>query len=411
MRGNSPVSVSQTNPGEGGRVRVLVTDGGNRNALAAVRALGRRGLEVWAGHRNRRAQSFYSRYCARSIRYPAPSRDYGRFVEFMLDFLSRRPCDVLLPTSDYSTLFASTHREELTPLIRLAVPDADALSIAMDKTRTLEVAENLGIEIPLTHCPREADDLHRLSRSIEYPCVLKPRRGAGATGIRYPNSPAELLALHTMTAGTKDPTYDPSFPMIQEVVPGEIHDVCALFNDGKAVASLTQKRLKMLPVTGGAGVLNETTDEPELRDRALALLEELRWHGPAQVEFKMDGRDATPKLMEVNGRFWGTLGLAIEAGVDFPYLTCQIASGRKVPINPDYRVGLQHRWIVPDGLMHIASSRNRFRAFREFFNPRGGSRSEICLSDPLPFFHESLLCAARTMVAMSRRTLDGSNNP
>ncbi len=392
-------------------MRVLVTDGGNRNALAAVRALGRRGFEVWTGHRNRRAQSFYSRYCSRNIRYPAPSRDYGRFVEFMLDFLNRRPCDVLLPTSDYSTLFASTHREELAPLIRLAVPDAGALSIAMDKTRTLAVAQRLGLEVPLTHCPRDADELHRVSHGIEYPCVLKPRRGAGAAGIRYAQSSAELLALHNRGAGQQDPVYDPAFPMIQEYVPGEIHDVCALFNEGKPVASLTQRRLKMFPVTGGAGVLNETTDEPDLRDRALALLEELNWHGPAQVEFKMDARDETPKLMEVNGRFWGTLGLAIEAGVDFPYLTCLIASGRKVPTNPDYRLGLRHKWIVPDGLMHVASCRNRFRAFREFFNPRGGSRSEICLSDPLPFFHESLLCAERAMVAMFRRTLAGSNKP
>jgi predicted ATP-grasp superfamily ATP-dependent carboligase len=392
-------------------VRVLVTDGGNRNALAAVRALGRRGFEVWAGHRSRRAQSFYSRYCTRSFQYPAPSGDYDRFIEFMLAFLRRRPCDVLLPASDYSTLFASTHREELAPLIRLAVPDAGALSIAMDKTRTLEVAQNLGIEIPLTHCPREVDELHRLSHSIEYPCVLKPRRGAGAAGIRYPNSPAELLALHTMVAGTKDPTYDPSFPMIQEYIPGEIHDVCALFNEGKAVASLTQRRLKMFPVTGGAGVLNETTDEPGLRDRALALLEKLGWHGPAQVEFKIDARDETPKLMEVNGRFWGTLGLAIEAGVDFPYLTCLIASGRKVQTHPGYRVGLQHKWIVPDGLMYIASCRNRFRAFREFFDLRGDSRSEICLSDPLPFFHESFLYAAKSIVALSRRALAGSNKP
>lgn len=96
-------------------MRVLVTDGGNRNALAIVRPLGRRWLEVWAGHRSRRAQAFYSRYCTRSFRYPAPSTEYDRFVEFMLGFLRRRPGDVLIPTSDYSTLFASTHREEPLP--------------------------------------------------------------------------------------------------------------------------------------------------------------------------------------------------------------------------------------------------------------------------------------------------------
>lgn len=390
-------------------MRVLVTDGGSRNALAAVRALGKRGFEVWAGHRNRRAQSFYSRYCSRSIRYPAPSTEYERFGEFMTAFLRRHSCDVLLPTSDYSTLFASTHRDELARLVRLAVPDAAALAIAMDKEKTLESAQRLGIETPLTHCPRTGEELRRLARSIEYPCVLKPRRGAGAEGVRYARSPADLLAFHNSTAPGKEPVFDPAFPLIQEYVPGEIHDVCALFNQGKPVASLTQKRLKMVPPSGGSGVLNETTDEPRLRDRALTLLEGLDWHGPAQVEFKIDARDGTPKLMEVNGRFWGTLGLAIEAGVDFPYLTCRLASGKAIPSNPGYTVGLRHRWIVPDGLTYLFSSRDRFRNFREFFSFRGDSRSEVCLSDPLPFLHEMLLYAAKSILPSSSRTPAGSH--
>jgi len=281
----------------------------------------------------------------------------------------------------------------------------------MDKKRTLEVAQELGIEIPVTYWPRGADELQRLSRRIEYPCVLKPRRGAGAIGIRYARSSPDFMAFHTMVGCEKDPVYDLAFPVIQECVPDEIHDVCALFNQGKPVASLTQKRLKMVPTRGGVGVLNETTHEPKLRDRALAPLRKLGWHGPAQVEFKIDARDESPKLMEVNGRFWGTLGLAIEAGVDLPYLTCLVASGKRVRTNPDCKVGLRHKWIVPDGLMYIGSSRNRFRAFREFFDLRSDSRTEFCLSDPLPFFHESFLYTAKSMVALSRGTLAGMRKP
>ena len=36
------------------------------------------------------------------------------------------------------------------------------------------------------------------------------------------------------------------------------------------------------------------------------------------VEFKLDARDGVAKLMEINGRFWGSLQLAVDAGVDFP---------------------------------------------------------------------------------------------
>ena len=40
--------------------------------------------------------------------------------------------------------------------------------------------------------------------------------------------------------------------------------------------------------------------------------------------------------MEVNGRFWGSLQLAIDAGVDFPHLCCQLALRRPLDIPPGY---------------------------------------------------------------------------
>lgn len=384
-------------------MRVLVTDAGNRNALAAVRALGRRGLEVWAADRSRLAQSFASRYCARRITYPGPSRSYEDFVHFLLRFVRSRRCDILLPTSDYSTHFASRNRDELAAHIRLAVPDYEALSVTLDKPATLAAAGRAGLEVPATHCPRDRDEVARIARGLEYPCVVKLRQGSGAVGLRYANSRNELLRLYERPQGNDDLFFRYSLPMIQEYIPGAVHDVCLLFDNGAPVACLTQKRRKTYPVTGGIGVENETTDEPGLRDRAVALLRSLRWHGPAQVEFKIDARDGTPRLMEVNGRYWGTLGLAIEAGVDFPWLACRVAAGEKVEPVFDYRVGLKHSWILPDGLMYIAACGNRFGAFRDLLARGPDRRNELWLSDPLPFLSETVRCTGRFFLFLLRR--------
>ena len=58
--------------------------------------------------------------------------------------------------------------------------------------------------------------------------------------------------------------------------------------------------------------------DPDLVRRSRALLDAFGWCGVAMVEYKLDERTGTPYLMEVNGRFWGSLQLAIDAGVDFP---------------------------------------------------------------------------------------------
>jgi predicted ATP-grasp superfamily ATP-dependent carboligase len=101
----------------------------------------------------------------------------------------------------------------------------------------------------------------------------------------------------------------------------------------------------MWPEEGGIGIDNVTTSEPDLKELTVELLRSLHWHGAAQVEFKRDSRDGTPTLMEINPRFWGTLDLAIQAGIDLPALTARLAVDGDVEPCFDYRVGLRYRWL------------------------------------------------------------------
>ena len=77
------------------------------------------------------------------------------------------------------------------------------------------------------------------------------------------------------------------------------------------------------------------------------MLEALNWNGVAMVEFKIDERDSRPKLMEINGRFWGSLQLAIDAGVDFPGLLIR-SINEKLPTDYDYTLGVKSRWLWGD---------------------------------------------------------------
>lgn len=82
------------------------------------------------------------------------------------------------------------------------------------------------------------------------------------------------------------------------------------------------RRIRCMPPAGGSGVVKQTIPlaYQGLGDKAERLVAELRWSGPIMVEFKTDVASGIPKLMEINGRFWGSLPLAVAAGADFPYL-------------------------------------------------------------------------------------------
>ena len=160
----------------------------------------------------------------------------------------------------------------------------------------------------------------------------------------------------------------------------------------------------MYPPRGGIGILNETTYEPALRDQAIMLLEALRWHGPAQVEFKIDSRDGTARLMEVNGRFWGTLDLSIQAGMNFPLMACKMAIDGDIDQSFEYKVGLRYRWPFPFGLLYAMKAEGGWGSLWEFFRFETNSASDFRLLDPLPTLAEILYIARRVLWRRSIRS-------
>jgi hypothetical protein len=88
-----------------------------------------------------------------------------------------------------------------------------------------------------------------------------------------------------------------------------------------------------------------------LRRESLALLERLQWHGVAMVEFRVR-EDGSPVFIELNGRFWNSLALAVYAGVDFPALLAEMVLTGKTRTVADYPEGVRCRWLLGD-LRHL----------------------------------------------------------
>lgn len=131
-------------------------------------------------------------------------------------------------------------------------------------------------------------------------------------------------------------------------------------------------------------------------DQSVALLSHFGWDGVAMVEYKLDP-DGEPVLMEINGRFWGSLQLAIDAGVDFPRLLASAALEDPLPPVDSYRF-VRSRWFWGDTDHLIAVWRDRRAPWRDrvralagwirAFGP--GYRSEVFRwTDPAPFFRET----------------------
>jgi len=197
-------------------------------------------------------------------------------------------------------------------------------------------------------------DAAAAARQFAWPIVLKPGRSKLllkdkiiSTSVRFASDQDEVTRILEASE------WFPTIPMIvQQFIPGHGAGVFCLYDRDHAIAWFAHRRIREKPPSGGVSVLCESVAvDPVLKDYAERLLRAAEYRGVAMVEFRI-GTDGCPYLMEVNARFWGSLQLAIDCGVDFPWLYYQMLMGESVAPVQEYQVGRRLRWWLGD-LDHV----------------------------------------------------------
>ena len=347
--------------------RILVTDGHWRKTLAAVRSLGRRGLHVETCESHPVCTARFSRFCRRFHRAPSPY-DSTAYLDFLRDRL-RDGYDMILPMEEVTCLLLAKHRDVVPAGTKFLLAPFEQMSMIRDKKKALHLARKLNIPVPLTH---------ETLRPEHLPLIIRPRTGTGTVGVRYATTIAEAERARR----------EHDDPLVQEVIAdGHGLGVSVLMNrDSEPRAVFTHERLRENPPRGGPATLARSIRHPDAEAWAVRLLREIRWVGVAQVEFRIDARDGEPKFIEVNPRFWGTLQLAIAAGVDFPYLLWKLCREGDIEPVREYRLGLHFRWILPGDLLHFRRNPRRFRDMPRYLRHLVGNVTHAIFSwdDPLP---------------------------
>ena len=130
--------------------------------------------------------------------------------------------------------------------------------------------------------------------------------------------------------------------LFQQLLTGRREAVSLLYAKGDMYARFAQWAMRTYPPLGGASVLRQSIAIPsDIGEQAEKLVREINLEGYSEVEFR---RDATgvPYLMEINPRLSASVEIAVRAGVDFPYLLYQWASGTPMERGNGYRIG---RWM------------------------------------------------------------------
>jgi predicted ATP-grasp superfamily ATP-dependent carboligase len=328
--------------------------------LTVIRELGNHGVPVHAIGRSEHAIGKASKW---TLRFS--TRPLGPLADWLPVLIRASGAGALLAISEDDLIALAS----LPPVIdgcKILTPRRAQLDIVLDKSKTLARAASLNIDVPVSWQPIAADEFAVIAQTLTYPLVLKwadppailPRLAEHKIDFvkaeHVTDAPALLKALAV---------YSPlgAWPLAQSYCPGIGLGQMFHMSDGAATLIFQHRRIHEWPPEGGVSTVCATValdQHTEQREKSEALLASIGWEGPAMVEYRYDGQTGKYWLMEINGRFWGSLPLARHAGAEFAWETYAQAIGIETA-QPEIKE--RHaRYTIPESR----------RLFRVFFGSR-----------------------------------------
>jgi predicted ATP-grasp superfamily ATP-dependent carboligase len=338
----------------------LVLDARLRQSLVSVRSLGKRHLHV-AALETFGVPAFASKWCQQKAILQAEEGTDSYFT-YLQQILTATGARVLIPSSDGTIALIRQHREQLEQLTRIALAKEPALSIAVNKQQTLDIASKLGMLIPRSVSVVSLDEVDAAIREIGLPAVVKPVEswiGNEQQGVRFDSQ--LVTTLQEGKRAVEDVTRFGGTVLFQQFLDGRREAISFMYARSHMYARFGQWAKRTNPPLGGTSVLRQSISIPQdIGDQAERLVREIDLEGYSEVEFRRD-RMGKAYLMEINPRLSASVEIAVRCGVDFPSLLYQWACGDHIDEVKEYRVGKWMRYLMGDFVTTIGSIRRRGR--------------------------------------------------
>lgn len=338
--------------------RILVLDGHSAAALAVTRSAGRAGHWVGVGaNRGLFAAAALSRYCSKRFEYPVSTCEPEAFVESVLEFVRANGIDLVIPITDWTLGPLSAHQDRFAEVCRVTIPSREALEFASDKYRTIKLAESIGIDVPRTLLVDSTGDLSQFQRG-PFPVVVKDRFSVRWTaGKAVFGSVAYAYSAQELENKARERVRTAGDVLVQEFASGMGLGFSCFMIGGKAFLPFQWQRIREVDPRGSASSARKSVPlDSSLVSLSVKLIRTIGFEGIAMVEYKKTA-DGRLILMEINGRPWGSIGLPVASGIDYPrHLIEWSLQGKLPPAEISYRTNVTCRRLVGE-LTHLSNIR------------------------------------------------------
>lgn len=372
---------------------VLLSNGWDRIAYNVLRGLSNENLKVVFGTDKNKGMGIFSKYSYLNFVHSDYISEPEKFIKDISERMVQLKPSVYIPTGE-EVFTVAKFIDKLSKLdVKIPISSYDILNKLHNKASSVKIAEDLGIPVPRFIVPNSIKEIISFAQECGYQLIFKSMLSSSSKGVCFINKAIAESELEKMLAKNN---FNFGGFLVEQVVDGTGYGVSVLLNNGELKALFTHKRLRERIVSGGPSTLRVSTHQFELEEYAVRLLKSVNFHGVAMVEFKYDEKNKKAWFIEVNPRFWGSVGLAINSGVNFPYLLYKIAIDGDIESVKDYRTGIKYKWLLGNisaVVNQLKSTKNPIH-LKNLFNNCDGF-DDFYKDDLLPFFAFNYLIIKR----------------
>lgn len=376
---------------------VLVIGESIQSFLTVIRSLGRKGIEVHTASNSFEHPSLYSRYIKKRHFLGSYATGGQKWLARLIRILNHTRYDLVIPCHDSSIVPLQAHKALLDKYAKFALLDTDCFEVISCKHKTWEMAKKVDVRVPSQISVKSLEEVNALGPQYKFPLVLKP---VSSVTIHNLDSRHVVKKVYSKEQLQKQISLMlKSGPvLIQKNFSGVGTGVEFLACQGRILTAFQHIRLHE-KIGGGPSCYRQSISLlPALFTATKNLVSQLDYTGVGMAEFKYNTETKQWRFLEINGRFWGSLPLAVAAGADFPYYLFELMVHKKTDFkDKTYRNGLRCRNLVLDGAWFFEALKKRH--FGTGFNRlplrlvtkgiyniiRGPERTDsIVLDDPVP---------------------------
>ncbi|MAX71351.1 MAG: hypothetical protein CMC76_09670 [Flavobacteriaceae bacterium] len=303
-------------------ISVLISDGEHPLLTQVVYCLSKSSnIRVYVVSKNDKVPMKHSRYIHKFFHVPE-FENSEKWFNHLDGIIEKNDIDIVMPISEDGILFLLDHKNSWDNFNKTTIlTSSEYYKKGINKAELAQHMKTFDIPCPSTYILKNGTIVDGDVKSLSFPCIVKPASGISGEGIHIFKEPSELKDFVLTTSKTY---------VIQEFINGYDIDCSVLCKDGQIIANTIQKgseyeNRRFAPPIGIGFLYNE-----DLLDVVKKLMRSLQWSGLAHIDLRFDSDTNTFKVIEINGRFWGSVDASMLVGVNFADLYIRVSLGESV---------------------------------------------------------------------------------